>query len=366
MEANKKREIIKEMISKVNIDALNAYIQETDDGGIDEVHIDGLLNQWAESKADIYVKFGNSFTISKEVECSLSDSTCRKLVNDFADANNAPQYVLANLFLKRIRPTEASANTLERDYYCLGTKFSKGMRVSRCFKQLIPGKLVSDYQTKFSMFIQQFKVKGEAVVSIDPIDYLTMSVNNSGWRSCHTISNGIHKAGCVAYMADPSTAISYTTDKRITANKKYEGLNYANKLWRQCVHIGETFAIQARQYPGKSISNKNAVAELLADMFNKHYGVSNFKYDDATGAELYQHQTNYYDGHAYNDIEEGSFDEGGGIITSLECTDAKEEININADALCVRCGENHISYADSLVCSNCLYEIGYSGGESYE
>lgn len=353
-----REEMKMEMLSKVNKDAIGAYIAKTDVGGIDECNLDTTLAKWAENKVDIYIKFGRKLRLEREVECNIPDSQCKRLRQDFVDEYSAPKYVMANAFIKAITLNESSNNYLEKDYWLLGTRFAKGMRVSRCFKQLMPVKMVDDYQTKFSMFIQKFKVQGKAVVSIDPIDYLTMSVNNSGWRSCHIISNGIHKAGCLSYMLDASTAISFTTDKRISANKKYEGLGYDNKLWRQCVHIGDKFAIQARQYPGINPSNRNTVADLLRDMFNEFYETDSFTQEEKTQEELYRLQHNN-SGNAYNDVSCGSFHDGGGLISSDDISDLSEKIEINENAICVRCGERHVRYSDTLVCGRCYDDLDY-------
>lgn len=353
-----REEMKREMLSKVNVEAINAYISKTDSAATYDANVTKILEAWAENKVDIYVKFGRQLKIEKEVECNIPENQCRKLREDFIEEYKEPKYTLANAFVKTIKLSESSNNYLDRDYYLLGTKFAKGMRVSRCFRQLLPGKDVDDYQTKFSMFIQKFKVHGKAVISIDPMDYLTMSVNNSGWRSCHIISNGIHKAGCISYMIDPSTAIAYTTDKVITANKKFEGLAYDNKIWRQCVHIGENFALQARQYPGINPSNRNAVGELLADMFNTFFDTDSFSHQEKNQYDIYKYQYDN-DGNAYNDIACGSFEEGGGLVSSEEKSDLTEKIEINAPAICARCGERHVRHSDMLVCGRCSEEVDY-------
>lgn len=353
-----REEMKKEMLSKVNADAIAAYISKTDSAADYDADVTKMLEAWAENKVDIYVKFGRQLKIEKEVECNIPENQCKKLREDFISEYREPKYILANTFVSSIRLSESSNNYLDRDYFLLGTKFAKGMRVSRCFRQLLPGKEVSDYQTKFSMFIQKFKVHGRAVVSIDPMDYLTMSVNNSGWRSCHIITNGIHKAGCVSYMIDPSTAIAYTTDKVITADRKYPGLSYSNKIWRQCVHIGENFALQARQYPGLNPSNRNAVGALLAEMFNNFYNTDSFKHEEKNQDDIYRYQRDN-DGNAYNDIACGSFGDGGGLISSDSESDLSIKININAPAICARCGKHNVRHSDMLVCGRCSEEVNY-------
>lgn len=347
-----REEMMKEMISKVDQVALEDYVSETDRSATYNADLTKHLKRWAENKVDIYIKFGRKLKLETEIECAISDSERVGLRDEVLRDYSSPVYMLANTFVRTINTEEAAENYLNKDYYMFGARFAKGMRVSRCFKQLLPSKLVDDYQTKFSMFIQKFKIIGKAVVSIDPIDYLTMSVNNSGWKSCHIISTGCYKAGCISYMTDASTAISYTTDKEITANRKHEGLKYDNKLWRQCVHVGEDFAIQARQYPNVNHSNRVAVANMLVQAMNESFGVDNFEQDSRTCDELYDFQYNE-GGDAYNDIYEGAFDQGGGLISSSTKSNLKNEISINRSALCVHCGEDWVDESGYLLCCDC-------------
>ena len=159
-----REEMKREMLSKVNVEAINAYISKTDSAATYDANVTKILEAWAENKVDIYVKFGRQLKIEKEVECNIPENQCRKLREDFIEEYKEPKYTLANAFVKTIKLSESSNNYLDRDYYLLGTKFAKGMRVSRCFRQLLPGKDVDDYQTKFSMFIQKFKVHGQKLL----------------------------------------------------------------------------------------------------------------------------------------------------------------------------------------------------------
>lgn len=374
--AENKGKIMNEMIALVDKQALTNYILKTDskflEMGITNLQgMDTLLRDWARAKAHMYVKFGNQLKISKSVECATSPKVVQQALTDFKQEFTAPQYRLALAFLSILDNSEIVSNILVKDYIIFDTKFTKGMRVSRCFKKLIPSKLISDFQTKYSMVIQKFTVQGKAVISIDPMDYLTMSVNNSGWSSCHSIGGGLHKGGCLSYMIDPSTAISYTTDKMLTANRKHEGLSYANKLWRQCVHIGDRYAIQARQYPGLNESNRNSVAQLLLDMYTNITG-KEYSNTLMSSYDLGEYQWEDEDGLAYNDIYHESFDNGGSIIQPTEdlvnniMYDSEEVIQINTSVTCLHCGEDAIEDTSRLYCDYCFRSDDYEDEEWYD
>ena len=358
MKISNLEEIKMEMLSKIDEEALANYIAKTSDEltSFDRSYIDitNLLDIWASKKAHIYLKMGRRLKLEREIKCSVSKAEMDKKIKEMKERFSDFNFILANSFLDSLDSNEITNNILDADKRVFDVVFKKGMRVSRCFKKLINGsKNVDSYQTELSMLIQSLKVKGHAVISIDPIDYLTMSVNNAGWTSCHRLSGGCYKAGCLAYMTDFSTAISYATNKNITAFKKYEGLEYANKLWRQCVHIGETKAIQARQYPAEYKSNMATVSEMLVDMMNNYKGVSTYIAVEREACSLYDHQENYGSS-AYNDIEEESFSDGGALILESldEEDDIQEIIRINSDVDCLHCG-GELEDSDSLVCYDC-------------
>jgi hypothetical protein len=351
-------ELMNEMISKVNIDALGAYIMKTDKSAeYTSVNLRPTLETWAMSKAHIYEMFGRELKVSTPVECIVSKTDVGELLSAFFEEFSSKRYLLANKFLCQLSIEELTDNYLKDNYQVFDVKLSKGMRVSRCLKQLLLKDDVEEYQTKFSMFLQKLKVQGKAVISIDPMDYITMSVNKSGWKSCHNIASGCYKAGCLSYLIDDSTAISYTTDKQLGANAKYEGLYYDNKLWRQCVHFGGKIGIQARQYPSINSSNSGTIGKLMAELYEKKTG-EKYERENMFAEDLLEYQEDH-GGHAYNDIERESFSKGGALIRPVESSTMGERVQINNDALCVCCGQDIVYGEEYLVCEDCSCDLDY-------
>ena len=104
--------------------------------------------------------------------------------------------------------------------------------------------------------ITVLKIKRHTVLSINPIDYWTMSFGDN-WSSCHTIDKtgirdmpnsyeGQYSAGTESYMLDGTSFVYYTVDA------SYDGDSYElqPKHTRQMFHLGEDKLVQGRLYQG--------------------------------------------------------------------------------------------------------------------
>ena len=93
------------------------------------------------------------------------------------------------------------------------------------------------------------------ILSVNPLDYLTMSFGNS-WASCHTIDKqnkrempnsyqGMYSSGTISYMLDSPSMVFYTVDASYDGNDFW----HEPKINRQMYHWGEDKLIQGRLYP---------------------------------------------------------------------------------------------------------------------
>jgi hypothetical protein len=83
----------------------------------------------------------------------------------------------------------------------------------------------TDYNREFAKYADALSpmiIKRHTILSLNPLDYLTMSFGNS-WASCHTIDKankrrmpnsyeGQYSSGTMSYMLDPSSMVLYTVD----------------------------------------------------------------------------------------------------------------------------------------------------------
>lgn len=275
-------EIEKEMLSQVNIEGLERLILHL--SNFDEnsrINIREHLNNWAKNKSHLYLAFGKKLKLEKEIELDFSgDSTYVKcLISKFYQEITQAK---VKRFLKSCSNAEVIMNCLNRNVSFENVKFRAGDKISKCI-----GKILDLYDItpaekdsvliKFSMLIQGVKAKGSAVLSIDPVDYITMSENNSNWESCHSMS-GCFRTGPFAYLQDGSTAISYAKPKDdcVFAYGDGKTLAYSNKNWRQIVLFSKElkYATQLRQYPYTSQANQSTVANIVMNVLNAKSGLN--------------------------------------------------------------------------------------------
>ena len=274
-------EIEKEMLSQVDVEGLEKLILHLSNlNENSRIDIREHLNNWAKNKSHLYLAFGKKLKLEKEIELDFSgNSTYVKcLISNFYQEITQAK---VKRFLKSCSNTEIIMNCLNRNTSFENVKFRAGDKISKCI-----GKILDLYDIapaekdsvliKFSMLIQGVKAKGSAVLSIDPVDYITMSENNSNWESCHSMS-GCFKTGPFAYLQDGSTTISYVKPKDDCVFSYGDGktLTYSNKNWRQIVLFSKElkYATQLRQYPYISQANQSTVANIVMDVLNAKSGL---------------------------------------------------------------------------------------------
>jgi hypothetical protein len=128
---------------------------------------------------------------------------------------------------------------------------------------------------------QNRMVKGKIRISIDPYDFLTMSVNKHKWESCHRITTGEWGTGPWSYMCDDVSLIAYKCNG-LDYNYEFFGFNFTgnSKSWRANVLFDPRtsgFAI-GRQYPQRSEDIETTVKDMLCDVIKEGMGVKNFSY----------------------------------------------------------------------------------------
>lgn len=274
-------EIEKEMLSQVDVEGLEKLILHLSNLNEDlRIDIREHLNNWAKNKSHLYLAFGKKLKLEKEIELDFSgDSNYVKcLISKFYQEITQAK---VKRFLKSCSNAEVVMNCLNRNVSFENVKFRAGDKISKCI-----GKILDLYDItpaekdsvliKFSMLIQGVKAKGSAVLSIDPVDYITMSENNSNWESCHSMS-GCFRTGPFAYLQDSSTTISYVKPKDDCVFTYGDGktLTYSNKNWRQIVLFSKElkYATQLRQYPYTSQANQSTVASIVMNILNAKSGL---------------------------------------------------------------------------------------------
>lgn len=95
---------------------------------------------------------------------------------------------------------------------------------------------------QYSDLVSILKRKMNFIISLNPLDYLTMSVGVS-WNSCHHIRTGSYKGGCMSYMLDATSMITFVV------NDIDGPIHEIPKLYRQMYHYKDNLFVQNRLYP---------------------------------------------------------------------------------------------------------------------
>lgn len=340
-----------------------------------QINVEQYLEEWAANKSHIFKLFGEKLTLEEEVELDLTqnlkviDLTKKSFISDCI-ANYEENLFKLMIFFEKLSPVEFANNIINLDREILGIKASKGNKISRTISKFVSDKkIASDITTKYSMIVQEFKAKGKVVLSIDPMDYFTMSENDSNWTSCHSLT-GCYQTGTVAYLQDSTTVIAYAKPIRNTTVNFYgEVASYSNKIWRQVVMFSENlvYATQSRQYPADMVANRTTVGNMLIKLLE---GYNNTKYvshdwdvsDNWAAIECHECANDDVSWYCYNDITHEAFETAYSIIpSSFENTDDffkemkenGEYCSPSSSVTCLCCGQHYLDNAESLICWDC-------------
>lgn len=274
--SEKDPEIIKEMISKVNIPNLinamyancpTAY-SRTDEGKRNEV-VNSYLNDWANAKYEFYLMFGRNLKHTEHYDKKMDMRAFKNLLSPLM--RNYPDYFAP---FKEVTWDEWYNNILEKhnDFHeKYGKLYHPGMKLSRIMSKMWKN---TSFDIELSKVYQNIVEIGYKTISIDPIDYLTMSTNKNNWHSCQTVYGGGWSTAGFALMIDDSTTIAYICNgKEFSYNlhSNTPAFKANSKRWRQQVLFDkDDFAILFnRDYPVGSASD-----ELKANIREMIYGVA--------------------------------------------------------------------------------------------
>ena len=219
---------------------------------------------------------------------------------------------------------------------------------------------------KFADSLSPMTITRHTVLSINPLDYLTMSFGNS-WSSCHTIDktnkrgmpssySGCYSSGTMSYMLDGTSMVFYTVDA------SYDESEYWTqpKISRQMFHYGEDKLVQGRLYPqdndGYSMlytNNRNIVQEIVANIFDFPNLWTLKTGTEAAGDAVESKGTHYRDYSIYPNC----------TLSIKKKSSNDNQLIVGACPICVQCGRNHSDETNinccplTVTCSCCGTEI---------
>lgn len=246
------------------------------------------------------------------------------------------------------------------NHICPAVHAHAGQKTSRVVNKLccyLGLDKVDGYNREFAKYadsLSPLTIKRHTVLSINPLDYLTMSFGNS-WASCHTIDkenrrgmpndySGCYSSGTISYMLDPSSMVLYTVDSH------YDGDEYWDqpKINRQMFHYGEEKLVQGRLYPQDNDGDgevytpyRNIVQNIISIIFDFPNLWTITKGTDNASRYINSYGTHYRDYHYYSNCS----------LSRVKGSENDRNIVVGASPICVKCGERHRE-ADNINCCN--------------
>lgn len=225
-----------------------------------------------------------------------------------------------------------------------------------------------DYNREFAKFadgLSPLTIKRHTVLSLNPLDYLTMSFGNS-WASCHTIDkynkrgmldsySGCYSSGTISYMLDSTSMVLYTVDA------KYDGKDYWTqpKIVRQMFHYGADKLIQGRLYPKDNDGDndayapyRNIVQQIISTIFDFPNLWTLSRGTSAISDYVWSYGTHYRD---YSHFDSCTISKKSGTVN-------EDKICIGHEPICIECGEEH-STENSINCCSESYHCEHCGRE---
>jgi hypothetical protein len=214
-----------------------------------------------------------------------------------------------------------------------------------------------EYNRRFAQYadaINPIVINYHVVLSVNPLDYLTMSFGNS-WASCHTIDkankrgmpnsySGMYSSGTMSYLLDGTSVVLYTVDEKYSEDEYWS----QPKINRQMFHYFNNKLIQSRLYPQSNDGDgsvytpyRNIVQEIIATIFEIPNLWTNKKGTSEICNYVWSHGTHYRDYQNFNSCN----------ISLAKDTDITGTIKIGHNPICIECGNEHHKQRNINCCS---------------
>lgn len=175
-------------------------------------------------------------------------------------------------------------------------QLQKGMKPTRAILKLIQYFMPYDEEAKteyenfrlaHSQIFNEKVIKGNLCFSIHPLDFLTMSDNNSNWSSCMSWKKeGCYRCGTVEMMNSNNVICCYL-ESQTPYNFKIDGEEdqnhvWNNKKWRQLFYCTKEIIVSGKPYP---YANDAVTKDILT--FLRKLAETNWNHTYQFGIERY-------------------------------------------------------------------------------
>lgn len=332
------------LLTGFDADVIDNYICRAT-GRFREADLKDVLAFWSKAKQRLLDEvFYTDLRVTTHVHVDTSDSysdkkamvskACVGLVSSFADCAYAHAYndrTDSDSINAAMGVFSPHAITLDQEVGDTVIYFDgephlfrgKRMRVIRKVLELFEFedmKVFEEFRDRVSLIRTVQDFDADVTLSINPIDYLSMSDNSCGWSSCMSMASkkGTCREGVLEYLNSETAIVAYVKSK----NSYLPGV--PNKTWRQMVFcdLDHECVMGSRQYPYECEGLAKAAIKCIA----KRAGLG---YD-----EVFEYPHSEYE---------------KSIVCSCDNYDVKNKTKAYYSVLGQAGGDNNIDVHDSII-----------------
>lgn len=151
-----------------------------------------------------------------------------------------------------------------------GTKIMRAVQKTLKFIDYPRMDLFEQWRNDVSNLTTTKCIKTNLVFSIHPIDFLTMSDNACGWRSCMSwVDNGGYSTGPIEMMNSNMVIIAY-----LESSKKFQFNMHdiPNKSWRVLFYVHKNILLEGKSYPYYNETIAKVALDNLKDLVYNNIG----------------------------------------------------------------------------------------------
>lgn len=250
-----------------------------------------ILRIWNQEKAALGEMFGNKLIVSKDISIDMPTSMIEQQIqqsdiidnfitefNEFIRQLDIDPIVIvgANSLLSRnsLATNTYTDASFTIEYQDKKIKVQTGCKPVRMLKKIVDlfgfdASKFEQFRLEQSLLTNQRKIAGELCLSIHPLDYMTMSDNESGWKSCMSWKDeGCYCRGTVEMMNSPYVVVGYLKDSHNTLD---DGC-WNSKKWRSLFIVNRDMIQAVKSYPYESDELTTACLDEIKKYAEPYFG----------------------------------------------------------------------------------------------
>lgn len=196
------------------------------------------------------------------------------------DAATEKQIKCLLLDLVEVDNLIANASKIKDDICINGIdiQIKEGMKIMRALRKVSEalGLDMEEFETfrrEHAKILSTKTLRGTLCLSALPMDYLTLSDNDSNWKSCYNWhDSGLYHASTLAYFDAPNTIVAYLKDDKKNYDWDGEG-EWNSKMWRQLIYVDPDFIVPGRAYPYDSEQLTEKVVNWIIELTHEYMNI---------------------------------------------------------------------------------------------